>query len=526
MNVRMSFVGTWEVFGSPRNRAGVARERRKPNLMMHGSKKSDPLIVVMKPTNNGTAVPAEPVERRGGTEGNSRNRNTCRTLSRESVSHGAARVRQAAKRNRKEPLTALLHHITVEALEVAYFGLKANAATGVDGVSWLEYGEELEARLRDLHTRIHKGAYRAPPVRRVNIPKPDGGTRPLGVAALEDKIVQKAVVDCILSPIYETMFLGFSYGFRPKRGAHDALDALGYAVSRKKVNWIVDADIKAFFDRIDRDQLIRFVEHRIGDRRVVRLIRKWLDAGVMENGHWKDEGMGTPQGAVVSPVLANVYLHYALDLWFDRKWRKHVATGEAIIVRYADDFVVGFERKGDARRFLKDLGERLGKFKLELHPTKTRLLEFGRFAASNRAKRGDRKPETFDFLGFTHFCAKTRKGWSRLGRKPISKRRTAFLKRLSQKLRRRCNVDMVENGKWLGRSLGGWLQYYAVPGTPKYISNFKHCLKRIWMKSLRRRSQKDRFPWERLERMIRHLWPHIHIRHPWPEQRFADKHLR
>ena len=369
----------------------------------------------MKRTNNGTPVPAEPVERRGETKGNPDSRNTCRTLSWESVSHGAERVRQAAKRNRKEPLTALLHHITVEALEVAYFSLKANAATGVDGVSWKDYGNDLEARLRDLQTRVHTGAFRATPVRRVNIPKPDGGTRPLGIAALEDKIVQKAVVDCILSPIYETEFLGFSYGFRPKRGAHDALDALGYAVSREKVSWIVDADIKAFFDRIDRDQLIRFVEHRIGDRRVVRLIRKWLDAGVMENGHWKDEGMGTPQGAVVSPVLANVYLHYALDLWFDRIWRKHVATGDAIIVRYADDFVVGFQRKGDADRFLQDLGERLGKFKLELHPTKTRILEFGRFAASNRAKRGVRKPETFDFLGFTHYCAKTRKGWFRLG---------------------------------------------------------------------------------------------------------------
>ena len=264
--------------------------------MMYESKKSDSPIVVVKRTNNGTAVPAEPVERRGETKGNLDSRNTCRTQSWESVSHGAERVRQAAKRNRKEPLTVLLHHITVEALEVAYFSLKAKAATGADGVSWLEYGEGLEARLRDLHARVHTGAFRAMPVRRVNILKPDGGPRPLGIAAFEDKIVQKAMVVCILSPIYETEFLGFSYGFRPERGAHDALDALGYAVSRKKVNWIVDADIKAFFDRIDRDQLIRFVEHRIGDRRVVRLIRKWLDAGVMENGHWKDEGMGTPQG--------------------------------------------------------------------------------------------------------------------------------------------------------------------------------------------------------------------------------------
>ena len=415
MNARTFSAGTWEVFGSPRYRAGVARGRRKPNLMMYESKKSDSPIVAMKRTNKGATVPAESVEPRGGTKGNSDSKNTCRTQGRESVSHGAERVRQAAKRNRKEPLTALLHHITTEALEVAYLCLKADAATGVDRVSWREYGNDLEVRLRDLHIRVHIGAFRAKPVRRVNIPKPDGGTRPLGIAALEDKIVQRAVVDCILSPIYETEFLGFSYGFRPKRGAHDALDALGYAVSRRKVSWIVDADIKAFFDRIDRDQLIRFVEHRIGDRRVVRLIRKWLDAGVMENGHWKDEGMGTPQGAVVSPVLANVYLHYALDLWFDRKWRKHVATGDAIIVRYADDFVVGFERKGDASRFLNDLGERLGKFKLELHPTKTRILEFGRFAASHRAKRGDRKPETFDFLGFTHFCTKTRKGGFRLG---------------------------------------------------------------------------------------------------------------
>ena len=331
------------------------------------------------------------------------------------MSQAAERIRQAATRKPKEKLTALLHHITTEALSAAYFSLKKEAASGVDGVTWHEYGDDLTGRLLDLHNRVHSGAYRALPSRRVEIPKPDGGTRPLGIAALEDKIVQKAVAETILLPIFEPEFLGFSYGFRPGRGAHDALDALAFGMYRRKVNWVVDADIRAYFDRIDRNWLVRFLEHRIGDRRVIRLIAKWLNAGVMEGAEWKDDLRGTPQGAIVSPILANVYLHYVLDLWFQKKWRTRTAQGDTIIVRYADDFVVGFQHKRDAERFLCDLKDRLASFSLELHPDKTRLIEFGRFADAGRRARGERRPETFDFLGFTHYCLTGEKRKFRIG---------------------------------------------------------------------------------------------------------------
>ena len=318
------------------------------------------------------------------------------------MSQAAERIRQAATRKPKEKLTALLHHITTDALGVAYFSLKKDAAAGVDGMTWHEYGNGLEERLLDLHDRVHSGRYRALPSRRVEIPKPDGGTRPLGIAALEDKIVQSAVAETILVPIFEPEFLGFSYGFRPGRGAHDALDALAFGIERRKVNWIADADIRAYFDQIDRGWLLRFVEHRIGDRRVIRLISKWLSAGVMKEGEWRDNLRGTPQGSIVSPVLANVYLHYVLDLWFQRTWRARTARGDTIIVRYADDFVVGFQYKRDAEQFLCDLKDRLAAFSLELHPDKTRLIEFGKFAMADRRARGERRPETFDFLGVTH----------------------------------------------------------------------------------------------------------------------------
>ena len=322
------------------------------------------------------------------------------------MSQAVAWIRQAVTRKPQEKLTALLHHVTIDALTWAFFELKKDASAGVDGMTWGAYEEGLEERLLDLHGRVHSGAYRARPSRRVEIPKPDGGTRPLGIAALEDKIVQKAVVEVILTPIYEPDFLGFSYGFRPGRGAHDALDALAFGIERRKVNWIVDCDIRGFFDNVSRGWLVRFLEDRIGDKRVIRLIAKWLNAGVMEDGEWRDNLRGTPQGAVASPILANIYLHYVLDLWFQRKWRTRVATGETIIVRYSDDFVVGFQRKQDAERFLHDLKERLGQFELELHPDKTRLIEFGRFAMADRRARGERRPETFDFLGFTHYCRK------------------------------------------------------------------------------------------------------------------------
>ena len=493
---------------------------------MNGVKKSDGAIVPLKRANNGARASAEPVEGRASTKGNPRSESTRRTQGRESVTQAAERIRQAATRKPQEKLTALLHHVTPDALRWAFHALKRDAAAGVDGVTWAEYAEGLDERLLDLHRRVQSGAYRAPPVRRVEIPKPDGGTRPLGVAALEDKIVQKAVTEIILTPIYEPAFLGFSYGFRPGRGAHDALDALAVAIDRRNVNWVVDCDIRAFFDTVSRDWLVRFLEHRIGDRRVIRLIDKWLKAGVMDEGQWQDTAQGTPQGATVSPMLANVYLHYVLDLWFHRKWRPEGAEGDAIIVRYADDVVVGFEHKQDAERFLHALGERLGQFDLALHPAKTRLIEFGRNAEANRRARGLGRPETFDFLGFTHYCRKTRHGRFGLGRKPAAKRVRRTLKRIKEVLRRRMHHDLHEVARWLGRVVNGWLNYFAVPTSSLQLEQFVRALQRIWMKVLRRRSQRGRFSWKRLQVLVDRYWPKPRIRHPWPGARFAVKYPR
>ena len=491
--------------------------------MMNGLKQSDSAIVPSMAANKGTCVPAEPTEGRAGTKGNPRGQSTRRTQGRASVSQAAERIRQAATRKPKEKLTALLHHITTEALRAAYFSLKKDAAAGVDGVTWHEYGEGLAERL---HDRVQGGAYRALPSRRVEIPKPDGGTRPLGIAALEDKVVQKAVAETILLPIYEPEFLGFSYGFRPGRGAHDALDALAFGINRRKVRWIVDADIRSYFDRIDRDWLVRFLEHRIGDRRVIRLIRKWLNAGVMEGTEWKDNLRGTPQGAIVSPILANIYLHYVLDLWFHKKWRARTAWGDTIIVRYADDFVVGFQHKRDAERFLRDLKGRLATFSLELHPNKTRLIEFGRFADMDRRARGERRAETFDFLGFTHYCTKARSGNFQLGRKPVGKRVDRTLKRIKAELRRRMHHNPYEVAQWLAKVLTGWLRYYAVPTSYRYLKRFSHRLRIMWLRAMRRRSQMDRTRLDKLGRVAAAFWPPMKILHPWPEERFAVNHPR
>ena len=416
---------------------------------------------------------------------------------------------------------ALLHHVTLPVLEEAFHSLKRDAGAGVDGVTWDMYAEGLGDRLVDLHARIHRGAYRAPPVRRVEIPKPDGGKRPLGIASLEDKIVQKAVTDTILVPIYETEFLGFSYGFRPGRGAHHALDALAVGVTQRKVNWIVDADIRGFFDNLDRNWLVRFLEHRIGDKRVIRLITKWLNAGVMEGTDWTDTGRGTPQGAIASPVLANVYLHYVLDLWVHKSWRNRKVEGDMIIVRYADDFVTGFQHRREAEHFLNDLRERLARFGLALHPDKTRLIEFGRFASADRKNRGQGKPETFEFLGMTHFCAKTRNGKFRLGRRPWRKRVGRTLRRIKEELRRRMHWGKHEVVRWLGRVIHGWLNYFAVPGTSGALRAFVLAVKRLLLRTLRRRSQKDRTDWPAIDRLVGLHWPRPTIRHPWPDQRFA-----
>lgn len=383
--------------------------------MMYEQEKSDSLIVAMKSVNKPVQAGAESMEPRGEAEGNTGENRMRRTPSRGSVFQGLVRVRQAAKKRKKERFTALLHHVTIELLRTAYFWLKRNAAPGVDGVTWGDYEQHLEANIMDLHARVHRGAYRALPSRRKYIPKPDGRQRPLGIAALEDKIIQRACVE-VLNAIYEEDFLGFSYGFRPCRGQHDALDALAVGITRTKVNWILDADIARFFDTVSHEWLLRFVEHRIGDSRMMRLIRKWLKAGVMEDGEVTATEVGTPQGAVVSPLLANVYLHYVFDLWAER-WRRHHARGNVILVRYADDIVAGFEHEADAKRFLADMQHRMEQFALSLHPDKTRLIEFGRFAAEDRAARGLGKPETFNFLGFTHICGRSKQGKFLLSRK-------------------------------------------------------------------------------------------------------------
>jgi group II intron reverse transcriptase/maturase len=426
-------------------------------------------------------------------------------------------VREVAVRDKDARFTALLHHVSLERLVMAYWAISPKAAPGVDGVTWESYGQDLVANLRDLHDRVHSGRYRARPSRRAYIPKADGRLRPLGIAALEDKIVQRAVVE-VLNAVYEADFRGFSYGFRPRRGPHDALDALAVGIERKKVNWVLDADIRDFFTSVDRDWLMRFLRHRIADERVLRLVGKWLAAGVMEDGIWS-EGAGTPQGASASPLLANVYLHYALDLWVEW-WRRHRARGDVIIVRFADDFICGFQHQQDARRFLADLRQRLAKFGLDLHPAKTRLIEFGRFAAANRAARGLGKPETFAFLGFTHVCATTRAGWFQLKRITIAKRVRTSLREVRDQLRKRMHQPIPVQGRWLASVVRGHMAYYAVPGNVQAVAAFRDEVTRHWFKALRRRSQRTTVTWARMSRIEARWLPRARVMHPYPDSRF------
>jgi group II intron reverse transcriptase/maturase len=428
-------------------------------------------------------------------------------------------VRQAARKDKDARFTALLHHVDLARLRAAYRAINPKAAAGVDGVTWAVYGQDLEANLQDLHQRLHIGSYRARPSRRVYIPKADGRQRPLGIAALEDKIIQRAVVE-VLNAVYEEDFLGFSYGFRPGRKPHDALDALAAGIYKKKVNWILDADIRSFFTSLDQGWLMKFLEHRIADKRILRLIKKWLKAGVIENGNWSQTPEGTPEGGSASPLLANVYLHYVLDRWV-WQWRRRHARGDVIIVRWADDFVVGFEHLGDAKQFLKDLRERFAKFSLELHAGKTRLIQFGRFAAQNRKERGLAKPETFDFLGFTHICGKGRSGHFWLRRITISKRMRAKLHEVNDQLKRRRHLPVPEQGQWLASVVRGHFAYYAVPGNMRAINAFRIQVTRHWFKALRRRSQRHRLNWERMNRLAMHWLPPARILHPYPEVRFA-----
>jgi len=492
--------------------------------MMHGRGRSDPNIVAEKPANNAEQSAAELVEPRAGTKGKAGQQSTYRAQDRESVSQALERIRIAAKQRRKERFTSLFHHISTELLEIAFSELRRDAAAGVDGLTWQDYERDLERNLEDLHARVQRGAYRALPSQRRYIPKADGRQRPLAVVALEDKIVQRATV-AVLNSIYEEEFLGFSYGFRPKRGQHDALDALVVGITSTKVNWILDADVRSFFDEVSQECLVRFLEHRIGDPRIIRQIQKWLRAGVLEDGVVTISEKGTGQGSVISPLLANIYLHYTFDLWAER-WRRREATGDMIIVRYADDIVVGFQHESDARRFWDAMRERLQEFALSLHPEKTRLIEFGRHAAANRKRRGQDKPETFRFLGFTYICGKSNSGKFLILRKTRRDRMRAKLKAIKAELRQRMHHPIPQQGEWLAQVMRGYFAYHAVPTNLSALSTFRHSVETLWMNTLRRRSQKDRLPWERLRALAAERLPKPCILHPWPNVRFAARHSR
>jgi len=493
---------------------------------MNADRKSDEFVVPATSTNNdATEASAEPTEERSSAKRNDEQAGLSRTPSRNKrKSTGLLGVREAARKDSKLKFTALLHHVNEDCLNEAFFNLKKTAAVGVDGLTWHEYEQNLEANITDLHDRIHRGAYRATPSLRVRIPKPDGRERLLGIALLEDKIVQQAVL-WVLQSIHEQDFLGFSYGFRPGRSQHNALDALSVAITSKRVNWILDADIEGFFDAIDHAWLVKFLEHRIGDRRILRLIRKWLRAGVSEDGEWSKTTVGVPQGAVISPLLSNVFLHYVFDLWIEW-WRTNRCRGDVVVVRYADDFVIGFENYSEATACLEDLRTRFAKFGLKLHEGKTRLIEFGRYAMERRERRGESRPETFDFLGFTHMCAKTRKqGRFAIHRHSMAKRMRTKLREIKAELRKRRHRPVGETGRWLRSVVRGWLNYHAVPSNSDRLHRFVDEVTRHWLAMLRRRSQRGSrgWTWERMQRIARQYLPRPLIVHPYPDQRFRDR---
>jgi RNA-directed DNA polymerase len=488
---------------------------------MNGQGKSDrPVVPAKSPNKTGAAV-AEGMEGRGLANGNLPEQNALRIQSRDSVRSALERVRQAAKKDRTMRFTALLHHVyNLDTLRTAYFSLKKEAAAGVDGETWRHYGETLEEHLQNLSERLKRGAYRAKPVRRVYIAKDGGGQRPLGVTALEDKLVQRATVE-VLNAIYETDFLGFSYGFRPGRSQHGCLDALYAGLLTRPVNGVLDIDIRAFFDSIDHGWLVKFVEHRIADRRIVRLIQKWLNAGVLEEGKHRDVEQGTPQGGSASPLLANIYLHYAFDLWI-RSWRRTRAHGAVVVVRYADDVVVGFQVKSDAERLRTELAERLAKFALQLHPEKTRLLEFGPYAAARRRRAGLGKPETFNFLGFTHICATKRSnGRYTVLRQTMRKRLQAKLNAVKAELRRRMHAPIPVQGQWLSAVVGGHIRYYGVPMNSPALQLFRFQVGRLWHRALCQRSQNGRVRWDRMRRLLNRWLPLSRVCHPYPLRRLG-----
>ena len=499
---------------------GRSEKAGRPTPDAHAAGESDDPIVPAKRTNKaGPSATAESVEGRGSTKGNAFADGRAPDTAPDPRVDRLEGVRQVARRDKQVRFTALLHHVTVDLLRESFERLKHEAQPGVDGVTWRQYGDDgLHERLAHLHDRVHRGTYRAQPSKRAWIPKPDGRDRPLGIASLEDKIVQRAVAT-VLECIYEEDFLGFSYGFRPNRDPHKALDALWVGITQRKVNWVLDADIRSFFDTIDHEWLMKFVAHRIADQRILRLIRKWLRAGVSEDGTWKKTTVGAAQGAVISPLLANVYLHYVFDLWV-QQWRKRHAHGDVIVVRYADDFVMGFQHHTDAERCLQELRERFRKFGLELHPEKTRVVEFGRFATERRRARGLGKPETFAFLGFTHCCGKTRKGAFFLKRTSIAKRMRSKLQAIKAKLIRFMHAPVEAVGQWLGSVVQGWFNYHAIPGNRHCLDQFRTQVAHTWLAVLRRRSQTGgRLTWQRMSRLVHRWLPPIQILHLFPNQR-------
>jgi len=507
--------------GSP---AGKGQGR---NASAYGGEESDGVVVPMNPSNKAQAAHAEAAEREEGRTPTKENVNQAHTLPAQNgrgVSQGLAGVRKVAKENKQEKFTTLLHHLNIDLLRRSFLHLKKQAAPGVDGVTWGQYEQGLEDRLTDLNSRVHRGTYRAQPSRRIYIPKAEGKQRPIGIAALEDKIVQQAVVT-ILNEIYEVDFRGFSYGFRPGRSQHDALDALSTAIQSKKVNYVVDADIQAFFDRMKHEWAVAFLQHRVADQRIVRLVQKWLKAGISEDGEWSKTEVGTPQGAVISPLLANIYLHYVFDLWLE-VWRQKVATGDVVAVRYADDVVVGFQHRAEAERFLKDFQERLAKFGLELHPDKTRLIEFGRFAQAKRRERGEGEAETFTFLGFTHKCGTNKNGSFVVWRTTVKKRLEAKLQDVKLSLQARMHEPLRQTAKWLRSVVQGYYQYFAVPGNLASLETFRQRIFRYWWRVLNRRSQRGWIPAERATRLISPWLPSPKVLHPYPLKRFCAKHPR
>ena len=498
--------------------AGGADKANGHKPVVHAGEKSDTPVVPEKRPNKGSG-PAEDVEERGVAKGNANEPPASRTQSRSDASMGLEGVRQKARADKRARFTSLMHHVTPFLLVESFYALRKDAASGVDEVTWREYEHRLCVRVHSLHREIHTGAYKALPSRRVYISKADGSKRPLGIAAIEDKIVQQAV-STVLSAIYEEDFLGFSYGFRPGRSQHQALDALWVGIEKRKVGWIVDADISDFFGSIDHDWMDRFLAHRIADKRMLRLIRKWLTAGAIEDGKRVAAEKGAPQGAVISPLLSNIYLHYVLDTWAHH-WRKHHALGNVILIRYADDSVMGFQHEFDAKKFLAAMRERLGRFGLALHPKKTRLIEFGRHAVYRRHRRGLGHPETFDFLGFTHCCGKTRKGLFKIVRLTIRKRMNAKLKAIRDAIRKRMHEPVKVVGKWLGRIVQGYFNYHAVPDNLTRLNAFRTEVGRIWLKALRRRSQRHKMPWSRFKYLVNRYLPPARQQHPYPSKRFG-----